>query len=53
MKIYGDRIYIASAEKVLSIFDLITFGHIFGDKKILTSNSILSITLHGEKIYIG
>ena len=53
MKIYGDRIYIASAEKVLSVYDLITFGHIFGDKKITTSNPILSVTLFAEKIYIG
>ena len=53
MKINGDRIYIASAEKMLCVFDLITLGHIFGDKRIITSNSILSITFHGEKIYIG
>ena len=53
MKINGDRIYVTSAEKVLSVFDLITFSHIFGDKKIITSNSILSIAFHGEKIYVG
>jgi hypothetical protein len=53
MKIYGDRIYIATAEKVLSVYDLITFGHIFGDKKINSSYPILSVTLFAEKIYIG
>ena len=53
MKINGDRIYVTSAEKVLSVFDLITFNQIFGNKKIITSNSILSIAFHGEKIYIG
>ena len=53
MKIYHDKIYVVTSEKQISVFDLITFAEMYGDKKINTSESIMACTFHSEKLYVG
>jgi hypothetical protein len=36
MKIYHDKIYVGTADKTISVFDLITFAEMYGDKKLTT-----------------
>ena len=53
LEVYLDRVYVVSAERQISIFDLITFEPIFGDRKIETSEQITQICFHSEKMFVG
>ena len=53
LKVFTDKIYVASAEKQISIYDLITFGQVYGDKKMQASETILSLEFYGDKAYVG
>lgn len=53
MKIYHDKIYVGTADKTISVFDLITFAEMYGDKKLTTSECITSVCFFGEKMYVG
>ena len=48
-----DKIYVASAEKQISVYDLVTLGQVYGDKKMLASETILSLEFYGDKAYVG
>jgi len=46
-------VYVVSSERQISIFDLITFDPVFGDRKIETSEQITQICFSGEKMFVG
>ena len=53
LEVYHDRVYVVSSERQISIFDLITFDLVFGDRKIETSEQITQICFSGEKMFVG
>lgn len=53
LEVYHDRIYVVSSEKSISVFDLITYEPVFGDKKLETSEHISALCFHEEKMFIG
>ena len=53
LKVYHDKIYVGTSDKQISVFDLITFAEMYGDKKVETSEVITSVCFFGEKIYVG
>jgi len=46
-------VYVASAEKQISVFSIATFTTIKGDRKIEASEQIRSLAFYGNKIYVG
>lgn len=53
LEVYHDRIYVVSAAKQISIFDMVTFKQVFKNKKIETLEKILHICFYGENIFVG
>ena len=53
LQVHNDRVYVASAEKQISVFNIATFTPVQGDKKIETSEQIRSLAFYSNKIYVG
>ena len=53
MKVFQDRVYVASSEKQIAVYDLVTFNPIYPDKKIETAENVVDIAFYGEKVYVG
>ena len=53
MKVFQDRVYVASSEKQISVYDLVTFAAIYPDKKIEAAEVVMDIAFYGEKVFVG
>lgn len=43
----------ASSEKQISAYDLVTFSEVYPDKKIEAAEVVTDIAFYGEKVYVG
>ena len=43
----------ASSEKQISAYDLVTFSEVYPDKRIEAAEVVMDIAFYGEKIFVG